>query len=684
MSHQGTRAARLWAEPALVAAAWVLLLVLSRAGPLTFSGVFGRPFLSVAAAVFALVVGPGLVLWRWLVGGPGRHAPAWACGLGAAWVMLPCTVAMVRGATPDQLMAALVALNGVLTAAFLAERWHRRGAVPGDAPDLSPARPTLWLVGAAALVTARLLDVATRRLNRLTYGGDEWIFLRALRLFVDGPTVADPYEFDVWDLLVAQVVRLSRVEVFETYRVHLPPLMVVAAALAFLVLAETLLRDRGLAWLALCVQGLYALADMHTRGEGLGMAWLVREVEDKYVALLLALPLAQAAFLGLLRQDVAAGAKRRLALAFTLLALAATVMQPFAVPWLALTCGLTCVSALATGLLPRSRRLLLAAAGIGSLAVAAAALLRAMRPQAYFALNDRSWTFNATLIELSFRQLLILSMEKGWYMAHPWLLTHPMTIAGLLAGLFLATQFRRSLSAQWLGLSLWVPVLLVFNPLTAVLLGRVVTPWRLYRLLWSMPVALALAAALGRLLPALETRLAARFPRLAGRRLALGPLAVAALAALALLLDPWTDEAARALRARNRVLVKPSEKVFLHEVNALAAARGLGGIVLAPEGVSVRLPAWTTRFTPFPGLFVVRDRNLRLLSANALFHEAEAIGPAQVALLNERGARYVIAETSSPLEGALRQRPDAFPLVYRGEELALYEWRPERWTGQRN
>lgn len=656
----------------MVAAAWALLLALAGGGPLTFSGVLGRPFASVAAAVFALCIGPGLALWRWLIGGPARHAPAWAFGLGVAWVMVPCTAAMARGASPGQLMAALVVVNGLLSAAFVAERWVRRHT-PAAGGDALP-RPSLWLIAAVSIAGARLLDLSTRRLNRLTYGGDEWIFMRALRLFVDAPSVADRWEFDVWDLLIAQVVRLSRVEVFETYRVHLPAIMVVAAGLAFLVLAEALLQERGLAWLGLAVQALYALSDMHTRGEGLGMAWLVRVTEDKYVALLVALPLAQAAFLSLLRPG---GRKRGAVAAFALLALAATVMQPFAVPWLALTCGVTYLAALATGLVPRSRRLLIALAAMGTLAAVAAALLRAMRPQAYFALNDPSWAFNTTLLELSFRQLLILSLEKGWYMAHPWLLTHPVMIAGLLASLVLLPQLRRSLAAQWLVLATWVPVLLVFDPLTAVPIGRVVTPWRLYRLLWSMPIALTIAAALGRLLAPLEARLRARVTRWSAVPLALGPLAVAVLVAAAVLLDPWTDDAARALRARNRVLVKPSEKAFLHDVDALARARGLGGTVLAPEGLSIRLPAWTARFTPVPGIFAVRDRNeTALLKANAAFHESAAIGPEQTDFLRQRGARYVIAEASSPVDAALRARPEAFPLVYRGEELALYEWRP--------
>src|SRR6185295_7517428 len=189
MSHEGARAPRRWTEPAVVAAAWALLLALARGGPLTFTGVLGWPFASVATAVLALCIGPGLVWWRWLIGGPARHAPAWAFGLGVAWVMVPCTAAMARGASPGQLMASIVVVNGLLSGAFVAERWVRRGA-PAASGEAVP-RPSLWLIAAVCLVGARLLDLSTRRLNRLTYGGDEWIFMRALRQFVDTPSVAD-------------------------------------------------------------------------------------------------------------------------------------------------------------------------------------------------------------------------------------------------------------------------------------------------------------------------------------------------------------------------------------------------------------------------------------------------------------------------------------------------------------
>jgi hypothetical protein len=116
-------------------------------------------------------------------------------------------------------------------------------------------------------------------------------------------------------------------------------------------------------------------------------------------------------------------------------------------------------------------------------------------------------------------------------------------------------------------------------------------------------------------------------------------------------------------------------------VSALAES-GLRGTVLAPEGLGVRLPAWTSRLHPLCGLSTIRENDTGLLARCAAFHEARAIGPEQVGLLRDGNVRYVIAETSSPLHTTLAAQPLAFPVVVRGDELVLYEWRAERWRGE--
>jgi hypothetical protein len=159
----------------------------------------------------------------------------------------------------------------------------------------------------------------------------------------------------------------------------------------------------------------------------------------------------------------------------------------------------------------------------------------------------------------------------------------------------------------------------------------------------------------------------------------MGPLALAGLVVAAALLAPRMAESARALRARNRILVKPGEKAFLHGVSALAED-GLAGLVLAPEGLGVRLPAWTARLQPLCGLWTIRSRDVDLLRRCAAFHEASAVNPEALALLQERSVRYVIAEETSPVDAALRARPTSFRPLLREGELALYEFRPGSWT----
>jgi hypothetical protein len=413
---------------------------------------------------------------------------------------------------------------------------------------------------------------------------------------------------------------------------------------------------------------------MHTRGEGMGMTLVVRIVEDKSVALLLALPLAQAAFLRVLR----GGGVPALA-AFGALALAATMLQPFAVPWLVLTCGAAFLAAAATGVAPASRRATITVTALLGAGLLVAWGLRTLRPSSYFLLYDPSWGFNATLLELSFRQLLILDLQRGWYMAHPWLLSHPLVIAALLCSLAFLRAARRSLDALWLVVCTWVPVLLVFNPLTAVLIGRVVTPWRLYRLLWVLPVALLLGATLGRAVKALSAFLARR-PVAPGWPATPAAVAIAALTLCWAALGPWVEESERALRARNRVLVKPGEMAFLHELSQRARAEGLGGTVLAPEGVSIRLPSWTTRLRAVPGLEAIRNRDEALRTRVAAFYGRSQVGTPEVALLQQQRARFVLTDVNAPVDAALRAHPLAFRPVQRGVDLALYEWQPERWT----
>jgi hypothetical protein len=658
-------------EPAVLAASCLLVFWLSRGerGPEPLPGAFVSPWWSFVAVVAAAWLVPGYVLCSLLRvprGGGWTGRLAFSFGLGAAWLAAPAAaVLLVRGSL-DRLAVVVTGLQAMLVAAYLLARWRGRA---DHGPPPPSAAASAWIAAAGALAFAHLESLAMRR-PRFTFGSDEWILMRAIRYFLEAPAFASTWDFDVWDLVVALLVRLARVDLLDAYRLYLPAVLILAASAAFLALADALFDDRTVSWFAYLVLALYALSDMQPRGEGMGMGLLVRIAEDKYVALLVLLPLAQAAVVGFLRGRGTAP----LAVA-AVLGLAGTVVYPLAAVWLALSAGTTALAAVVTGQLRIGRRPLALLAGGAAAAVAIAAWLRAQRADPYFALYAPEWPFNAVLRGLSRRQLHVFSLERASYMAHPALLAHPLTISGILAALSLVPRFRQSLPAQFLVCSTFAPLLLAYNPLTAPWLGAWITPWAVYRVVWIVPVALTLGWTLHRALAAVQARLAHGAERApaAGRSAALW---LATAATLAVLLVPRVELSWRAFKERNRVRVPPGERELMH---AIGRERQLGGRVLAPRDVAVRLPAWTSRLHPYPSLDAMRVATPEMLQEWEAFYAARSIGEREVTLLMRHGIDYVIAPAGSPLDRALRAAPASFRIVYDGDAFALFAWRPERW-----
>jgi tetratricopeptide (TPR) repeat protein len=90
--------------------------------------------------------------------------------------------------------------------------------------------------------------------------------------------------------------------------------------------------------------------------------------------------------------------------------------------------------------------------------------------------------------------LLIFSPAR--YMSHPDLLWDAGTLLALLLAPLALLRVRRSPLARFI-LATTIPFLLIaFTPWLAPIVGRVVTPWMLYRFTWPLPLSLILGAAL--------------------------------------------------------------------------------------------------------------------------------------------------------------------------------------------
>jgi hypothetical protein len=652
-------------ETGLLLASALALVWLSRrprgAEPLV--GALGEPWTSTALALMAACVAPGYVLSRWA--GAGRDAlgtAAFSAGLGLAWLLVPCAGVLALGGNIHDATAWATALDLGLLAAYLARPPRARPAPGGRVPPQ---------VATAVLLCALPLLAVTVGHRGFSFSSDEWYLLRSTRYVLDAGAIETTglmTTFDVWNVAVAMLVKLAGVGLVEGWRTLLPAFLLPAALLAFLALARALFHGWGVPVLALAVQALLALSDMSTRGEGTGMGLLVRLTEDKYAALFLLTPLAQAAFLRFLRAPRAAPLVLGAALGA-----AATAVHPMAAVWLALSLGGCCALGLATGRLRLPRRSLLAAGAAAALVLAVAGALRAQRPAHVFTLHAPEWTFNERLLELTRRQLLILSREDGWVMGHPALLAHPLTIVAVVSALWMAPRWRRSLAARFLSGAVLLPLLVLYLPPAASALAWAISPWMLHRIPWGLPASLAVAAAAHDGLGAWLARLRPA----AGRR---APAAVALVALLAALLAPAIRRSLGALQRRNHVEVTDGERDLFH---AMAADRRLGGTVVAPPALSIHLGAWSSRFHALPGQDAFRNRMRELLEPCARLRNRHRIRDEDAYFLRSVNVSYVVARVGSRLDRALVRAAPAFPPVFRGTEYALFAWRPERWEQAR-
>jgi hypothetical protein len=459
-------------------------------------------------------------------------------------------------------------------------------------------------------------------------------------------------------------VKLAGLDLIEAYRVLLLPFLVAGAALAYVALAREVLRSWPAAALAFALHALLCLSDMNTRGEGAGMGLLCRLTEDKYAGLLIAVPLALASFLAFLR-----GGPRRAPVACAVLCLAAVLLQPLALFWI----GLPAAALLAFWWWRSEERRplwIVAAVVVAALAVALAWVQRSQRPAEAFLLHAPGWPFNVQLLELARRRLFILSLERGWFMAHGQLLSHPLMLGALGAALLALPRFGRSLSTRFLVLAMALPVLLAYNPLTAVALGHWIMPWMVPRLLWAMPVALVLAD--------LAWRRGRAFFRRRGRRRPPSWALPVTVALAAALLAPRIAHSLRAQKARNRVFVSAGERELMHFVRA-APVRGL---VLTPRGLGVRLSVWSRGLAACPSLDSVRSpgEHVEEIRDCRRLMKAERVDERFVARLTRRGIGYIAAPSGSAIDRALAPWP-AFQPLFRGQEYTFYAWRPERWPG---
>lgn len=666
----------------------------------------GLGTIAVLTAALALVfVAPGAVL---LVAARVRlHRTEIPAYWFAASLTLLAAAFGVCLALSSSIAAAPVVLAAVTAAAAAAARlgFGRDGSgeaacppVPSHDPEPDPTTtpgPSSHLTTIAIVLLT--LACATAAVAFAPVGSvDRWWYLAYVRGWLEAPVLdlAEPFlgtgqafaRFGVhpWLFGIAVSSWLSGVDPVVVYERGAPVVVVLASVSAAFALAREVFRDAALVRLSV-------LATMLLWSGGL-VPVLARAGEDKILAASALLPLVVAAFLRVLRGApsgvllLAVGAAATAAVHALDYAFALVVLVPAAA-----------LLALVRPVL--RRRIATVVVVLALVAVAPAASGTVVRERLREIGADLAEPDHPVVRVHDARERLVGTGFVG-YVVRPQLLLHPLALLALLGAVPAVRRpsgsacFTTEGASTVVAVATVIPLAIAFVPPLPAMMGSLIPPWMVYRVLWVLPLAplaAVAAASLVRRWPGPE-------PWPAALILALGlPVLVA-------------GTTGRLSDARGR-LAAPGSDDF-HALVAALRALPPDALVAAPPALAERIPALTARHVVaaldrstivFAGSRAAGEARLRVRAAILTGHvDADALSreagveathalydPAAAALPpcsreSLRAGRYALCAIARPGRGTasvdrleVQPTPDvAAPVVARGDCV------PERTSGR--
>lgn len=614
-----------------------------------------------------LAFGAGLLLPGWLLTTfyLPRTELSWAERLPIAFVLgagLLSIPALILPFLPQAHLSLLVGFSAITTL-FLGWRYLYRPSAARITVRTHP-RPNLLLLGTVLLFCGGLIALSLATASTWSTG-DNWTYLRYIRLYLDGDFSNNvslagqaeeliPRALNSWWILQACLVWLAGVDPVAWYTCYFPSIILIGSLLAFYGLGRQLFKTPNLALLLVLVQGVYLLSGVGSH-DWLGRGFFDRILEDKFLIALLILPVTIRLALIYLNSG---GRGQWGAVVLSTLFLAGTHpigIAQWGIIWSAFTAielfwtrprrtlyrlGLVYVPLGLTLLLPLAQRWLIQQGGTAF---------------GYAGGTDVQFT-------LSQSRLWILSALKNHYLAHPQLIAHPLTVLAILLTPWLFLYLKQSQPARFLLASMAAPLLLLYTPWLTPLFGRVITPWMLWRIAWILPVPFILTFFLARLLAHLNRSVKVQF---SNHYSALPPIMITLL--LTGLLWPYITDGVRLLQSRPDYSIRVSQKDILKQVQAYVQP---GEVILADSELNTYLPAYSARLRVFTFRFSGPPENLE---AVARFYRTRLVTEDVLNLLARWQVNYIILERTHLLTDQLDQLPNHFRRVYQNDGYILYQ-----------
>lgn len=515
---------------------------------------------------------------------------------------------------------------------------------------------------------------------------DIWAYLANVREFLNAGSLAshDPQfggEFkgfsrmmiNGWLLEQAGLARISGIDPVEMTLGYLTPALVIISLLATYALAKTIIGSETGAVITGCLLAILVLTCLTTPlAQSLltpGGEFINRVTEDKYVARFVFVPVALALAVLALKTR-----RLRYLLLFAFVCPSAAAVHPLGLVFIGLPVAGLGLLHLLFNLRDRGAWRYVGGLGLSLLAVGGPpTLYLAATGSSLLQRMDSMSPVTASSLTQGLSYYDEIQAIGDQYIVDPVFLLNPAMLAAYVLGVpFLILRVRKSPPAQLLlGVLLLVPIL-CFVPPIAAFIGKVIGPWILPRMAWSIPLAgvLVLGWVLWEGLTYLGTRLnesGSRVERLVG--LLLAPLVVfcglMAAAPTSVAQIETTDESGEIPQEE----VSCSDPVFAWMDSNLPTP----STVLAPESENSCIMARTAsadilnyrKQKPGKNEFkVILER----------FYNGATLDTDMIRALRYYGVDYVMLARDDQLGEQMKHRPDGFTEVeIPGDRYVLYE-----------
>jgi tetratricopeptide (TPR) repeat protein len=420
-----------------------------------------------------------------------------------------------------------------------------------------------------------------------------------------------------------------------------------------------LFDNQATALLAVLVQTLYYLSDISSN-DSTGYGFFLRLIEDKFILRFILLPLA----VGLtLRYFKRGGRGYLVSLVVAILGLG--FVHPMGTVLYGISCGLFFLTTLVCA--PQREKLVRAILIVAVTLVVFVVPLVQRQQEASSASSGVALDLEESLEKTPAASRLTV-LNTSLYVAAPRLIGHPLLILAIVLTPWLFRHLRPHLSAQFMFGNMIGVLMLCYIPVITPILGKLIAPGMLWRVLWVLPVSPIITFSLVTASQKLISRLGLT-PRYWLQAIPVGVILICAC----LLQGSVVDGLEKLEEMKSTALTREEIKLLTY-----LREHGIpGSLVITPDH---RIGEEFSGLVGHSYGTNARNSEQRLglpFKDVKRFHAARFVTNTHLDILQQGPCTYVILETGTELSTQFKGLSNMFECLYANQHYALYQWRPD-------